>query len=161
MAAKTAENVARVVKVIPGALTQRPTHDFGPDAASASGRVPADTLGVGLEALVAEERKELVVGQYRPGAEHARDGALPLHGPLAAGEGSSLRARGLGTEATFRHEVDGLVTAVAAGEGVLREAYAAGAGDAGGGVGAAGPEARPGLGEADKADRGLAGAAPG
>ena len=213
MASKTAEDVARIVKVVPGALTKRPTHDVGPDAGSARGGVPADTLGVGIEALVAEERKELFVGQQRPGAEHARDGALPLQRPVPAGEGSSLRARGLGTEAALRRAVHGLVVAVSAGQGsclrvhrreavgarrapdaqrtrrsvaarqlgeaaapagtarrgrvsppespalraagVLREADGAGAGDAGGGVAAAGPETRPGLGEADDADGGL------
>ena len=65
-ASKAAEDVARIVEVVPGALTQRPTHDFGPDAGSARGGVPADTLRVGIEAVVAEERKELFVGQYRP-----------------------------------------------------------------------------------------------
>ena len=213
MASKTAEDVAWIVKVVPGALTQRPAHDVGPDARSARGGVPADTLRVGIEALIAEERKELIVGENRPSAEHARDGALTLHGPVPAGESSSLRARGLGTKAALCRAVDGLVAAVAAGQGscprvhrreamgarrapdaqrtrhsvaaqqlgeaaapagivrrgrvsppespalraagVLQEADGAGAGDAGGGVGAAGPETCPGLGEADDADGGL------
>ena len=76
-ASKAAEDVARIVKVVPDALTQRPTHGVGPDAASARGGVPADTLRVGIEAVVAEERKELFVGQWRRARTGWRTPAAP------------------------------------------------------------------------------------
>ena len=111
-------------------------------------------------AAVAGLMAVLAAGQGSCPRVHWREAVAARRAPDAQRTRRSVAARQLGGAAApagtaRRGRVSPPESPALRAAGVLREADGAGAGDAGGGVGAAGPETRPGLGEADDAGRGL------